>query len=237
MGKAIFIFLRKDKRSTVCNPSFFKLQSPQNLFRDRVQAGRQLSKLLLKYKAEKPMVLALPRGGVVVGYEVSKKLKAPFSVIVSRKIPAPQSPEYGVGAVSEGAFYINRQIVKEVGLNKDQLAVLIKLGEDEVKRRVKLFRRGKKLPNLREKTVILIDDGLATGGTAFAAIDALKKLGAKRIIFSAPVCDRRTAKKLEGKVEFVECLSYPELSSVGSYYLNFEQVTDEEVVKILEKER
>lgn len=207
------------------------------MFKDRTEAGKKLGKLLKKYRDEKPLVLALPRGGVVIGYEVAKKLKAPFSVIISRKIASPSMPEYGVGAVSEGGLYIDKTNIKDVGLNKDQLDVLIKLQKEEVDRRIKLYRKGKKLPNLSGKIVILVDDGLATGVTAFAAIKALKKLGARKIIFAAPVCDRRTAKKLKGQTETIECLSYPELSSVGAFYLNFEQVSDEEVIKILGKKR
>ena len=205
------------------------------MFRNRTDAGKKLGNLLKKYKDENLLVLALPRGGVVVGYEVAKKLKAPFSVIVSRKIAAPSMPEYGIGAVSEGGLYIDKSNIKDVGLEKDQLEVLIKLQEGEVKRRIKLYRKGKKLPKLTEKTVILVDDGLATGVTAFAAVEALRKLKAKKIIFAAPVCDRRTASKLERKTEAIECVSYPELSSVGSYYLNFSQITDEEVIEILTK--
>ena len=204
------------------------------MFKDRIDAGKKLGNSLKKYKDENLLVLALPRGGVVVGYEVAKKLKAPFSIIVSRKIAAPSIPEYGIGAVSEGAYFLDKENVRDVGLKKDQLDVLIKLQEDEVKRRVKLYR-GRKLPILSEKTVILVDDGLATGVTAFAAIEALIKLKAGKIIFAAPVCDRRTAKKLGRKAKAVECLLYPELSSVGYYYLNFSQTSDEEVVEILSK--
>jgi len=207
------------------------------LFKNRKDAGKKLGNLLKKYGNEKPVILALPRGGVIVAYEVAKILKAPLDVIVSRKIGAPSMPEYGIGAVSEGANFLDKKNASDVGLKKDQLDVLIKLQEEEVNRRVKLYRNGKKLPKLSGKTVIIVDDGLATGVTAHAAIEAIKKLKAGKIIFAAPVCDRKTAESMRGKIEAVECISFPSLFSIGFYYLDFEQVSDQEVIEVLSKSR
>jgi predicted phosphoribosyltransferase len=205
------------------------------VFKDRTDAGIQLGNVLKKYKRDNPVVLALPRGGVVVGYEVAKILNSPLDVIISKKIGAPQNTEFGIGAVSEkNAYFIDESNLKMLTLNQDQLDILIKLKAEEVKKKVILFRKGRDL-RVKGKTIILVDDGLATGVTAIAAIIALKRLMAKKVIFASPVCDLATSRKFRSRFVSVVCLDFPNISSIGEYYEDFAQVEDEEVIQILGK--
>jgi len=186
-------------------------------FVDRADAGRQLAEKLQDYNAQVGVVVALPRGGVVVGDVVAKALGWPMEVLVVRKIGAPSSPEYGVGAIAEGGVRIGKQDEKE---------------EEELRRRVKMYKRGRGLPDLENKVVMIVDDGLATGMTMRAAIMAVNKLRPGKIIVAVPVASKETIEEL-GEVVCVKEVEY--FDGVGAYYENFEQVTDEEVVAIMRK--
>lgn len=206
------------------------------VFKDRAHAGQILAQVLFELHIENPLVLALARGGVPVGFEVAKKLKAPLQVFVSRKIGSPKNPEFGIGAVCEGGgLYLDTNTVDELKISERDLRGLIKKEKEEVERRVMLYR-GHELSGIKGKDVILVDDGLATGVTARAAISSLAKLQPKRIIFAVPVCTKEVAAEFEGIIDEVICISRPvNFSSVGQWYEKFEQLEDFEVLEYLKE--
>lgn len=212
-----------------------KAANDTGIFKDRTHAGQELAKALASFSKDKIIILALPRGGVPLGYELAKILSAPLDVIVARKIGMPQNKEFGIGAIAEGGIQIlDKHTIDSIGLSQEALDELIKDEEVELNRRVTLYRKHKKLPNLHDKTVILVDDGLATGVTAKAAIETIKKHHPKRLIFAAPVCAYDTAQELSSMVDDVICLISPlDLRSVGMWYQHFDQTSDEEVVHLL----
>lgn len=184
------------------------------------------------------VVLALPRGGVPVGYEVARGFGVPLDVLVVRKLGAPGNLEFGVGAIAEGGVRVlDGQVIAAVGISEEEVSQIEKKERKELRRRVRLYR-GKPLQNLSKKIVILVDDGLATGVTARAAIVAVRKLHPKKIIFASPVCPRNAAEHLRTLVDEVVCLVTPEgFSSVGDWYQDFSQVSDSEVVSFLKRGR
>lgn len=209
------------------------------LFKNREQAGKRLAELLKKYAPQKPIVLALPRGGVPVGFEIAKVLKAPLDVIVTRKLGAPGNKELGVGSIGEGDTKIlDPQMLSLVGLSQKDLEDTITQEKNELARRVRLYRNNKPLPDLKNKTVILVDDGLATGVTAKAAIAAIKKHQPEKVILAAPVCPDDTYRQLSLLTDGFVCLKVPkDVYAIGYWYENFEQVSDKEVLKLLKQAR
>ena len=209
----------------------------EKLFVDRIDAGRKLSEKLLHLKSENPLILALPRGGVPVGFEVAKALESTLDVFVVRKIGAPINPEFGIGAIAEGGvLYLDKKNILSLGISQKDLLKVINNEEAEVQRRALLYRSGKPLSDITRRIVLLVDDGLATGVTAKAAIKALNLKNPKHIYFAAPVCARETTNELKMKTASVICVATPQdLSAIGIYYEKFEQTTDEEVVEILNK--
>ncbi|MBI2049492.1 phosphoribosyltransferase [Candidatus Roizmanbacteria bacterium] len=207
------------------------------LFENREEAGRTLGKRLKKFKIEAPIILAMPRGGVPVGFEVAKILKCPLDVIIARKIGAPNQPELGIGAIAEGNVKIwDREILKIVNEPKNVLDKIVDLEKREVERRKNLYRNYRPIVDVCDKTVILVDDGVATGITAKASIYAIKKLNPKKIIFASPVCSRDSVKDIKHMVDNILCLMTPEeFNSVGQWYENFDQTTDEEVKNLLKE--
>lgn len=211
----------------------------QVIFRDRRDAGARLARELMKYAGEQPTVLALPRGGVPVGDEVARALRAPLDVWVVRKLGAPSNPELGVGAVAEGGFvYLNERLVKQVNLSDAGLATALAVEQREVEARVLKFRRGGPVPSIRGRTAIIVDDGVAMGGTARAAIRSLRMLEPKNLVLAVPVGAAETLDSLRNEVEDVVCL-FPmkDLVAVGAWYDDFGQVSDEEVSSILQRAR
>jgi len=205
------------------------------VFKDRIEAGRSLASELEKMVFGNPVVIALPRGGVPVGAEVAKRLNAPLDVLVTRKIGSPENPEYGIGAISEnGTFWLNENAVRKLGLSEIETRVLIKKEEKEIRRRVHQYRGDRPITDVRDRTVILVDDGLATGVTARASMRALREMGAERVILAAPVGAPDTAAALADEADQVVCLELPMgFYSVGAWYENFEQTSDEEVIQLL----
>lgn len=206
------------------------------LFRDRRHAGILLANHLQAFRGDhQAVVLALPRGGVVVGHEVSMALHLPLDVFITRKIAAPESPEYAVGAVSEtGAVYLNQEAVRAMQLSQEDLDGLIAAQRREIERRRVLYREGRSLPHLHHRTVILVDDGVATGATLFATLDALSALSPLRVVVAMPVAPPSTADRIRALVDECVFLSTPEpFGAVGCFYEEFEQVTDDEVVRTL----
>jgi predicted phosphoribosyltransferase len=208
-------------------------------FEDREDAGRRLAERLTRYRDERPVVFALPRGGVPVGYEISRSLGAPLDVFVSRKLGAPGQPEFGIGAVAPGGVRVlNGNVVERLGIPDDYLEAVTRKELAEVERRLRHFRGDRPEPEVRDRTVILVDDGLATGVTARAAVEALRRLGPRRLILAAPVCAAQTAGLIGPEVDELVCLETPsDLGAIGFWYRDFSQTSDEEVIELLERAR
>ena len=209
------------------------------LFEDRGDAGRRLAERLKPYAGEHPVVFALPRGGVPVGFEISRALDAPLEVIVARKLGAPGQPEFGIGAVAPGGVRIlNERAVQALGIPEDYLEWVSDQESAEAERRLRLFRGDRPYPDLETRTAILVDDGLATGVTARAALLALNRLNPCRLILAVPVCAPQTAELLRPETDDLICLHAPtDLEAIGLWYRDFEQVPDEEVIRLLEEAR
>ena len=211
--------------------------SPQ-IFRDRTEAGRQLAARLAQY-ADRPdvLVLALPRGGVPVGYEVARALHVPMDVFIVRKLGVPGHEELAMGAVATGGVRVlNDQVVQGLGIPDYVIDAVADWEQREIQRRERLYRGQRPPPDVRGKTVILVDDGLATGSTMLAAVRALRQLGPARIVVAVPVASRDTCELLKSEVDEVLCAVTPEpFYAVGLWYRNFSQTTDEEVRELLEQ--
>jgi putative phosphoribosyl transferase len=208
-------------------------------FEDRRDAGRRLAGKLSRFKDERTVVFALPRGGVPVGYEISRSLGAPLDVFVSRKLGAPEQPEFGIGAVAAGGVRVlNEEVVTRLGIPDDYVEQITAQEIAEVGRRLRYFRGERPEPEVGGRTAILVDDGLATGVTARAAVQALRLRRPRRLILAAPVCAAQTAALFKTAVDELVCLESPsDLGAIGFWYRNFEQTSDEEVVELLERAR
>ena len=185
------------------------------------------------------MVLALPRGGVPVGYEVARALKAPLDVFIARKLGAPNQPELGIGAVAQdGSRVLNERIIEEIGVSEEYIERVAAEEIKEAERRFKLFRGERPEPEVRERTAILVDDGIATGVTTRAAIDALRRRDPRCLVLAVPVCATHAAESLRREVDELICLEAPSnLMAIGLWYRHFEQTSDEEVIDLLEHAR
>ena len=209
------------------------------IFRDRHEAGRLLAERLSGYRDQKPIVLALPRGGVVVGYEVARALGAPLDVVVARKLGAPWQPELAVGAIApRGVCLLNEDVFAWLDISEYELQQIASLEASEMERRMHLFRGDRPEPMLKGKTVILVDDGIATGMTVRAAIEYIGQQEPGHLVLAVPVCAAGTAELLRSEVDDLISLKTPfELLAIGYWYEDFEQVSDEEVVELLERFR
>lgn len=204
------------------------------LFKNRKDAGIKLAKALEQYKDDDVLVLALPRGGVVLGAEIANKLIAPLDIILTKKIGHPMNSEYAICAITEdGDAICNSAEVKNV--DPEWLAEEIKKVRSEIKRRREMFQGGKALTPVAGKTVIIVDDGIATGLTMIAAIDEIKKHKPKRLVIAIPVTPYDTAQKLKSMVDELVSLEIDAhyRGAVGAYYQDFTQVEDTEVIAIL----
>lgn len=210
------------------------------LYKDRHDAGRQLAQRLLHYKdARNTVVLALPRGGVVLGYDVSVALKLPLDVLITRKLGTPVNPELAMGALAEtGYLHVNEDVMREYQVTKAQLDEELQRQQNEITRRVRQYRGGRPLPSLKGQTVILVDDGIATGATFFASLGALLKAETVRVIAAVPVAPPRALAKLKALVDEVVVLHTSEwFFGIGQFYERFDQVEDTEVMSCLDKAR
>lgn len=207
------------------------------IFKDRAEAGRRLADRLRELRNENPIVLALPRGGVPVAYEVARALGAPLDVMIARKLGAPGQPELGIGAIAPGGVRVlNEEAIRMLGLSDGEIEEIAAKEEQELRRRLRRFRGDRPAPEIRGRTVILVDDGLATGVTAKAAIRAIRKEKPRRIVFAVPVCASDTAQALADEVDEFVCLEAPvSFGAVGLWYQNFEQTSDTEVLALLER--
>jgi predicted phosphoribosyltransferase len=206
------------------------------LFRDRTEAGRLLAARLEKY-AGKPdvMVLALPRGGVPVAFEVARALHAPMDVFIVRKLGVPGHEELAMGAVASGGVRVlNDHVVAGLGIPEYVIDAVVKWETEELKRRERLYRGNRPPADVRGKTVILVDDGLATGSTMLAAVQALRQQGPARIVVAVPVASPDTCELMKAYVDEIVCAATPEpFYAVGLWYEDFSQTTDEEVHALL----
>lgn len=204
------------------------------MFKNRREAGEKLAIALEKYKnKEDIIVLALPKGGIEVAFEVAKYLNAEFSLLIVRKLPFPDNPEAGFGAIAEdGSMYINKQ--SSWYLSEKEINDIIFSQSQEIKRRISILRKGEPLPNLTNKTVILIDDGIAAGSTMRAAIMLCKKQGVKKIIVAAPVAGKDVAGRLKELVDELVILEMPyNFRAVAQVYGDWYDVSDEEALEIM----
>lgn len=209
-------------------------------FKDRSHAGQELAARLMKYaNRDDVIVLALPRGGVPVAYEVAQKLRAPLEVLVVRKLGTPGWKELAMGAVaSGGAHVLNREVVRHFAITREAIDEVLMKEFNEVKRREKAYRGTEELPEVEGKIVILVDDGIATGSSIQAALNSLRKQRAKKIVIAVPVAARDSCTELEPHVEeFVVVMEPQVFVAVGRWYEDFAQTTDEEVIQLLARAR
>lgn len=203
------------------------------MFHDRKDAGVKLAEVLSKYKEDKDgIVIGLPRGGVVVAYEIAKALHLPLNVIIVAKLRAPNNPELAIGALAGKEVFIDKEMVDSLEISEKYLQEEIERRKKDVDRKIKLFAKGP--AKFQQKTVIIVDDGMATGSTMHSAVQAIKKEKPKKIVLALPVAPPESLEKFDGLVDEIICLIQPaNMYAVGQFYESFPQTSDEEVVKIL----
>ena len=210
-----------------------------HIFADRGEAGRRLAERLVRFKAERPLVLALPRGGVPVGFEVAVSLDAPLDLILVRKIGAPFQPELAIGAVVDGEHdetVLNRDLVAALQIAEGYVERERAKQLEEIERRRRLYAAGRPRIDARDRTAIVVDDGIATGATMEAALGAVRRAGPRRLVLAVPVAPPDTIERLRPQVDEVECLLIPDyLGAIGTFYADFRQLSDGEVVALLEQ--
>lgn len=209
-------------------------------FEDRTQAGRRLAEELAEYAGRGDvLVLALPRGGVPVGYEIAERLDAPMDIFLVRKLGAPGNPELAMGAIASGGVRVlNNDVISVLRISEDQIEQVAGREQEELERRERAYRGDRPRPEVQGKVVILVDDGLATGATMRAAVRALRSRGPERIVVAVGTAPPDTVRQMEQWVEEVVCLVTPRpFFGVGGSYRDFSQMTDEEVKRLLERAR
>ena len=211
-------------------------------FTDRTEAGRSLAPVVATHLDRlahhgRPLVLALPRGGVPVGYEVARAVDADLDVIAARKIGVPGQPEVGLGAVTEdGPPILDRTLLHHLGLDERQIQPLIQRERAEVRRRLARYRGARPHPNLTDRTVVIVDDGLATGVTARAALAAARAHRPAHLVYAAPICAAQSAAGLESEADAVLCAQTPDdFGAVSRWYHDFTQLSDTDVERLLAK--
>jgi len=206
------------------------------IFVNRVEAGQRLAAALERYRGPDAIVLAVPRGGVVVGYEAATFLDAPLDVIIPRKIGAPGQPELAIGAIGDDVSVLDEETIMYLHVSEAYIRDEIERQRDEIERRWHLYREDRPFPDVRGKTVILVDDGVATGHTTMAAARALRRKNPGRLVLAVPVAPPESVSRLRPEVDELVVLETPEpFFSVGSWYDEFEQTTDAEVIELLHR--
>ena len=207
-------------------------------FTDRIDAGKKLAFALEGFKGN-GIVLAIPRGGVVVGYVIAEVLGLPLDVIIPRKIGAPDNPELAIGAVAEdGTAILDNNLISYLGVSPKYIEEETERQKQEIHRRLELYRQDASYPDVKEMDVIVVDDGIATGSTMKAALASVKNRGAASVIVAVPVGSPQTIEELEKMADRVVCLYTPEFfQAIGQFYTDFSQTEDEEVIELLLKNR
>ena len=206
------------------------------MFRNREEAGRILAEKLSRYRNDPTaLILALPRGGVAVGYQLSLALHIPLDVFITRKIGAPGNPEYAIGAVAEtGSHYLNHEAINSFDLSQHELQQLIHVQQLEIARRKDLYRQGRPLPQLTGRTLLLVDDGIATGSTFMASALAIRSLQPRHLVGVIPVGPPSTIREVRAHVDELVVLMTPNpFVAVGDFFVDFTQVEDRDVIQYL----
>lgn len=207
-------------------------------YKDRVQAGKYLAKKLEQYSNDPDaVVLGLPRGGVVVAYEVARELQLPLDIFLVRKLGVPGYEELAMGAIASGGVRVmNEDVLRMIKVSQDAIETVVKMEEKELERREKVYRENRPRLDIKSRTVIIVDDGLATGATMRAAVAALHKQHPSKIIIAVPVASPETCEDFRSKVDDLVCAMTPAyFHAVGEWYEYFPQNTDEEVQQLLRK--
>jgi putative phosphoribosyl transferase len=208
------------------------------IFVDRLEAGRQLAEALSHLKGEDVVVLGIPRGGVVVAAEVARAHGWPLDTVIPRKVRAPGNPELGLGAIAPGVRVLDERMMDMLGVSESYLEREIAEEEREIERRSEAYRRGRPGVDVKNKIAVVVDDGIATGGTATAAVRWAQAEGARRVILAVPVAPAEGVRSLSREADEVVCLETPEpFYAVGQWFQEFPQTSDEEVVQILDEAR
>jgi putative phosphoribosyl transferase len=206
------------------------------LFADRADAGRRLGELLAPSVASDAVVLGIARGGVVVAAEVARALRAPLDVVVPRKVGAPFNPELGLGAVAPGVRFLDERLIRDLGVPPDYLEREIAAQEREIERRQAAYREDRGPVDVRDSVAVVVDDGVATGGTAVAALRWARAAGAREVVLAVPVAPPQAMPMLQAEADRVVALATPEpFHAVGQWYRDFDQTTDAEVVALLQR--
>jgi predicted phosphoribosyltransferase len=207
------------------------------LFKDRVDAGKQLAEKLKDHVGPDGIVLAIPRGGVIVGAEIARRLGLGLDLIVPRKIGSPQNPEVAIGAVTQdGSVLLNRRLIDMIGISEPELQELISREIREIDRRLSVYRAGEAPVDYAGRQIVVVDDGVATGHTMFASLRSARKMQPKELILAIPVAPGETLEALKKEVDYTVCLFAPDdFYAVGQFYERFDQISDEEVVKIMKE--
>ncbi|MGA8259140.1 MAG: phosphoribosyltransferase [Arenicellales bacterium] len=207
------------------------------IFADRSQAGRMLAERLVEKRYARPVVLALPRGGVPVAAEVARALDAPLDLVLVRKIGVPYQPELALAAVVDGSnpeLVVNEDVRRMTGISDEQLERLMAHEIAEIERRRRIYLEGRDRISIEGATAIVIDDGIATGATVRAALKALRRGKPDKLVLAAPVAPPDTVEDLQSEVDEIVCLRTPDpFYAIGAFYRDFTQTSDEEVVAIL----
>jgi putative phosphoribosyl transferase len=208
-------------------------------FTDRIDAGRQLAKALASYKDQRPVVLALPRGGVPVAAEIATALEAPLDLVLVRKIGVPFQPELAMGAVVDGKEPVtvrNEDVIALAGISDQEFAKVRDQELAEIERRRKLYLGNRPHPQLEDHTVIVVDDGIATGATTRAGLRALRQRKPRKLVLAVPVAPTESLRDLRKEADDVVCLEdYEDFGAIGFFYSDFRQVSDDTVIELLAK--